>query len=240
MNACQKLMARLEMIIKNNEAGRWEDWIEEAYKARISLSATGFYAIPGVGYDMETNTGNVCNYHTYGVGCSVVEIDCLTGDHAVLKTNIVMDLGESMNPAIDVGQIEGAFMQGYGLFVLEQLLHSPSGKLLTRGPGNYKIPSFGDIPREFNVSLLRGSSEPRAVYSSKAVGEPPLFLAASVFFAIKNAIVAAREDNGISDPYNFQLDAPATCERIRMGCEDEITRNVPKIPESDAGWSIQL
>merc|ERR1712020_611020 len=96
------------------------------------------------------------------------------------------DLGESINPAIDVGQIEGAFIQGYGLFVMEQLLHSPStGRLLTKGPGAYKIPGFGDIPSEFNVSLLRGTPNPRAVFSSKAVGEPPLFLAASVFFAVK-------------------------------------------------------
>merc|ERR1711997_777067 len=98
-------------------------------------------------------------------GCSEVEIDCLTGDHIVLKTTIVM----------------------------EQLCHSQKGELLTRGPGAYKIPAFGDIPREFNVSLLRGSSNPRAVFSSKAVGEPPLFLASSVFFAIKDAIQAARK-----------------------------------------------
>ena len=117
----------------------------------------------------------------------------------------MMDLGESLNPAIDIGQVEGGFMQvsnllqasecsfscslltnqGYGLFVMEQLLHSPEGSLLTRGPGAYKIPSFNDVPAKFNVCLLRGASNPRAVYSSKAVGEPPLFLAASVFWAIK-------------------------------------------------------
>ena len=108
----------------------------------------------------------------------------------------MMDLGESLNPAIDIGQIEGGFMQGYGLFVLEQLLHTPEGSLLTRGPGAYKIPSFNDVPAQvrasapppqFHVCLLRGASNPRAVYSSKAVGEPPLFLAASVFWAIKVA-----------------------------------------------------
>ena len=94
-------------------------------------------------------------------------MDCLTGDHTVLKTDIVMDLGESINPVIDIGQIEGAFVQGYGLFVMEQLYHSQDGQLITRGPGAYKIPGFGDIPKEFNVSLLRGSKNPRAVFSSK-------------------------------------------------------------------------
>merc|ERR1712020_616483 len=136
------------------------------------------------------------------------------------------DLGESINPAIDVGQIEGAFIQGYGLFVMEQLLHSPStGRLLTKGPGAYKIPGFGDIPSQFNVCLLRGVSNPRAVYSSKAVGEPPLFLAASVFYAIKAAIRSARLETAASP--DFQLDSPATAERIRLGCEDEMVRRVP-------------
>ena len=97
-----------------------------------------------------------------------------------------MDIGESINPALDIGQIEGAFTQGYGMMTMEQLIQSPkTGHLLTKGPGAYKIPGFGDIPREFNVTLLKGVGNKRAVYSSKAVGEPPLFLASSVFFAIK-------------------------------------------------------
>lgn len=94
-------------------------------------------------------------------------------------------------------QIEGGFMQGYGLFMMEQLIHSPDGVLFTRGPGAYKIPAFGDIPDEFNVSLLRGSTNPKAVYSSKGIGEPPLFLSSSVFFAVRNAIKAARKEVGL-------------------------------------------
>jgi xanthine dehydrogenase/oxidase len=144
------------------------------------------------------------DYFAYGVGVSVVEIDCLTGDHTVLRTDIVMDVGESLNPAIDVGQIEGAFMQGYGLFVMEQMMHTPSGRIVTQGPGAYKLPSAGDIPASLNVSLLRGSSNPRAVYSSKAVGEPPLFLAASVFFAIRRAIIAARKETA-ANPAEVRL-----------------------------------
>jgi xanthine dehydrogenase/oxidase len=130
-----------------------------------------------------------------------------------------------LNPAIDIGQIEGAFMQGYGLFVLEELVYSPTGTNYTRGPGTYKLPGFGDIPGEFNVSLLKGVSNPRAVYSSKAVGEPPLFLGCAVFFALKDAIKAARKENGY-DPINFKLDSPATSARIRMACQDNITSKV--------------
>lgn len=187
-NACETLYERLQPYREKYPDEKWETWVTKAYFDRISLSSTGFYATPNLGYNFKTNTGNAFNYFTFGVGCSVVEIDCLTGDHDVLRTDIVMDLGESLNPAIDIGQIEGAFVQGYGLFVMEQLVHSPQGQLWTRGPGAYKIPGFGDIPAKFNVSLLRGAPNPRAVFSSKAVGEPPLFLAASAFFAIKNAI----------------------------------------------------
>ncbi len=154
-NACCEINKRLEPFRKENKS--WEEAVKAAYMDRVSLSATGFYATPGLCYNMETNTGKLFAYYTQGVACSVVEIDCLTGDHQVLKTDIVMDVGQSINPTIDIGQIEGAFMQGYGMFVMEQMIHSPSGVLLTRGPGAYKIPSFNDIPTEFNVSLLKGS-----------------------------------------------------------------------------------
>ena len=133
---------------------------------------------------------------------------------------------------------------------MEQLIHSPStGRLLTKGPGAYKIPGFGDIPSQFNVSLLRGTSNPRAVYSSKAVGEPPLFLASSVFFAIKNAIEAARSDatksqnSSIKESVKiFKLDAPATAERIRMACIDDLTEKIPElsIESEKMAWGIQV
>ena len=240
LEACTTINRRLEPYKKSNPEGSWEDWVKSAFFDRVSLSSTGFHGTPDIGYDFKTNSGNAFNYFTFGVACSVVEIDCLTGDHQVLRTDIVMDLGESLNPAIDIGQIEGGFMQGYGLFVMEQLIHSPNGVLLTRGPGAYKIPSFNDVPSEFNVCLLRGASNPRAVYSSKAVGEPPLFLAASVFFAIKNAIRSARQDAGVSPV--FHLDSPATSERIRIGCEDNFVQQVPQLPEEGTyrPWGIQV
>ena len=131
--ACKEINARLAKYKEANPAGAWEDWVRAAFFDRVSLSCVGFHATPDIGYDFNTNSGNAFNYFTYGVGSSMVEIDCLTGDHQVLKTDIVMDLGESLNPGIDIGQIEGGFMQGYGLFVMEQLIHSPSGGLLTKG-----------------------------------------------------------------------------------------------------------
>lgn len=239
LEACLVIKKRLAPFKEDNPTGSWEDWVKSAYFSRISLSSTGFHATPDIGYDFKTNSGNAFNYFTYGVACSEVEVDCLTGDHQVISTNIVMDLGESLNPAIDIGQIEGAFMQGYGLFMLEQILHTPKGALITRGPGAYKIPSFNDIPGVFNVSLLRGTPNPRAVFSSKAVGEPPLFLAASVFFAVKDAIGYARSENGLSKW--FDMDAPATAERIRMNCVDQFTKQVPELPPKGTftPWGIQ-
>lgn len=167
MHACQTLNERLKPIKEANPDDDWKMLIHKAYYARVSLSATGFYATPNVGWDPSIYSGKPFDYFTNGVGCSVVEIDCLTGDHQVLRTDIVMDVGSSLNPAIDIGQIEGAFMQGYGLFTLEEMIYSPNGTMFSRGPGVYKLPGFADIPAEFNVSLLTGSPNPRAVYSSK-------------------------------------------------------------------------
>lgn len=224
LNACNQLMERLTPYREKYPNEGWNDWISKAYFDRVSLSAAGFYSTPHLTWDSETNSGNIFNYFTYGVACSEVEIDCLTGDHQVIRTDIVMDLGSSLNPAIDIGQIEGAFIQGYGLYTLEELIYSPSGILYSKGPGMYKLPGFGDIPATFNVSLLKGSSNPRAVFSSKAVGEPPLVLASSVFFAIREAITAARQERNLDG--NFVLLSPASSARIRMACEDEFTEKV--------------
>jgi len=237
LNACKTIYDRLEPFRTKNPKGKWEDWVTAAYFDRVSLSATGYYATPGIGFDFKTKTGNPFNYFCFGAACSVVEIDCLSGDHEVKSTDIVMDVGESLNPAIDIGQVEGGFIQGYGLYTLEELRFSPQGFLLTKGPGMYKLPGFGDIPVEFNVALLRGAPNKKAVFSSKAVGEPPLFLAASVFFAIKDAIRAARLESGLTE--SFRLDSPATAERIRMGCEDKFTQKIPKVAEGTfKPWSV--
>lgn len=167
INACNIINERLTPYKGNNPNGKWEDWVSAAHVDRVHLAATGFYAAPKIQFDPKTNSGNLYEYFTYGVACSEVVIDCLTGDHQVLRTDIVMDLGESLNPAIDIGQIEGAFMQGYGFCTIEEMVFSSNGEALSRGPGAYKIPGFTDIPKVFNVSLLKGAPNPRAVYSSK-------------------------------------------------------------------------
>uniref|UniRef100_A0A3P8SP05 Xanthine dehydrogenase n=1 Tax=Amphiprion percula TaxID=161767 RepID=A0A3P8SP05_AMPPE len=242
LNACQMLVQRLEPYKAKNPKGSWEDWVKAAYFNRVNLSANGFYKTPDLGYDFDSNSGRVFNYFCYGVACSEVEIDCLTGAHKNLSSTIVMDVGNSLNPAIDIGQVEGGFMQGLGLFTLEELHYSPHGVLLTRGPGSYKIPAFGDIPTQLTVSLLRDAPNHKAVFASKAVGEPPLFLAASVFYAIKDAVSAARSESGLSGP--FRLDSPASAERIRNACSDRFTKLVGEPAPGWLGlfmpWSVQV
>ncbi|CAL8080403.1 unnamed protein product [Orchesella dallaii] len=244
LDACQKLVKRLEPFKKSNPNGTWEEWVGAAYFNKVNLSAVGFYDKLDFNYDFDKPndlTREPHSYTVYGAAVSEVEIDCLTGDHSVLKTDIVIDAGESLNPAVDVGQIEGAFMQGYGLLTMEELLYSPKGLMLTKGPGMYKIPSMGDIPRQFNISMLRGAPNPKAVYSSKGIGEPPLLLASSIFFAIKEAIKAARKEVGLSP--SFRLDAPATVEKIRLACEDEKVARVKegmKGIEGKVGWAMAM
>ena len=236
LNAVEKINARLAPIKEANPGLDWDGVVSQAYFARIGLSASGFYATPDLGYDFATNSGRAFNYFTFGAACAEVEIDVLTGDHQTLSSNIVMDVGSSLNPALDIGQVEGAFVQGCGLFTLEEMVYSPRGTTFTRGPGTYKIPGFKDIPVDFSVELLRNAPNERAVYSSKAVGEPPLFLGSCVYFAIKDAIAASRREFGNADPI-FRLDSPATCERIRMACGDAIAQAFP--PQKGDRWSVQ-
>uniref|UniRef100_A0A672MZ23 Aldehyde oxidase 1 n=1 Tax=Sinocyclocheilus grahami TaxID=75366 RepID=A0A672MZ23_SINGR len=223
-DACQILYNRLEPIRKKNPKGTWQNWITTAFLEKISLSATGYYRGHDLGMDWEKQEGKPYAYFTYAVGCSEVELDCLTGEY---RTDIVVDIGRSINPSIDIGQIEGAFMQGLGLYTMEELKFSPSGVLYTRGPGQYKIPSFCDVPLKFNIYLLAGSSNPHAIYSSKGIGEPTVFLGSCVFFAIKDAVTAARKDADLTGP--FQLNSPATPERACLACATHFTKMVREL-----------
>uniref|UniRef100_A0A9J7XLU4 Aldehyde oxidase 6 n=1 Tax=Cyprinus carpio carpio TaxID=630221 RepID=A0A9J7XLU4_CYPCA len=239
-DACQILYNRLEPIRKKNPKGTWQNWIITAFLQKISLSATGYYRGHDLDMDWEKQEGKPYAYFTYAVGCSEVELDCLTGEYRTLRTDIVVDIGRSINPSIDIGQIEGAFMQGLGLYTMEELKFSPSGVLYTRGPSQYKIPSFCDVPLKFNVYLLAGSSNPHAIYSSKGIGEPTVFLGSSVFFAIKDAVTAARKDAGLTGP--FQLNSPATPERACLACATHFTQMVRD--ESTSGpaqpWALNI
>ncbi|XP_068339834.1 xanthine dehydrogenase 1-like [Pyrus communis] len=227
LDACEKIKARMKPIASQQNFSSFAELASACYVERIDLSAHGFYITPENDFDWTTGKGNPFNYFTYGAAFAEVEIDTLTGDFHTRVANVFLDLGYSLNPAIDVGQIEGAFVQGLGWVALEELkwgdpAHkwiSP-GCLYTSGPGNYKIPSINDVPFKFSVSLLKGHPNVKAIHSSKAVGEPPFFLASAVFFAIKDAIIAARAEVGSNEW--FPLDNPATPERIRMACLDEI------------------
>uniref|UniRef100_A0A8C9VGJ1 Aldehyde oxidase 6 n=1 Tax=Scleropages formosus TaxID=113540 RepID=A0A8C9VGJ1_SCLFO len=237
--ACETLLQRLEPVIREDPKGTWQSWIKAAFFKKIGLSATGYYRGPDTYMDWKKQEGQPYAYFTYGTCCSEVEVDCLTGDYQTLRTDIVMDIGRSINPSIDIGQIEGAFMQGLGLYTMEERKFSPSGMLYPRGPAQYKIPAVCDMPLKFNVYLLAGSSNLHAIYSSKGIGEPVLFLGSSVFFAIKDAVAAARKDVGLGGP--FKLDSPACPEETCLACASCFVQMVPvPKPGSFQPWAIDV
>lgn len=191
------------------------EFVNLAYHHRVSLSATGFYRTPKIRYDRETASGRPFYYYANGAAVSEVVIDTLTGEYRVERVDICHDVGRSLNPAIDIGQIEGGFIQGMGWLTSEELAWDDQGQLLTVGPATYKIPAIGDTPAQFHVELLPDSPNAEAtIFRSKAVGEPPLMLAISVWCAIRDAI-ASIGDYKIHPP----LDTPATPERVLMACE---------------------
>jgi len=225
-NACQELNARLQPYReKLGPDATMKEIAHAAYFDRTNLSAQGFYKTPDIGYVWGANTGQMFFYFTQGVAAAEVEIDTLTGDWTCRRADVKMDVGRSINPAIDYGQIEGAFVQGQGLFTTEESLwHRASGGIFTKGPGNYKIPGFRDIPQVFNVSLLKDVEweNLRTIQRSRGVGEPPLFMGSCVFFAIRDALKAARKEFGETSV--LQLQSPATPERIRISCADPILK----------------
>ncbi|KAH8090191.1 xanthine dehydrogenase [Aureococcus anophagefferens] len=259
LDACHQILARLRPVYDRRRAAG--DSLElaavagDAFFNRIDLSAHGFYAVDGArcGYDWDRPNGDrgmPFNYWTQGAAVAEVELDCLTGDFEVRRADVLVDLGCSINPALDVGQIEGAFVQGAGWLTTEELIVSeaghgedanhawfgaPPGTLLTNGPGNYKLPSFNDAPRDFRVELLDRADNVHCVHSSKAVGEPPFFLGASVLFALQHAVQARRADRGV--PGYLGLRAPATPGKLRMHCRDAIAdAAVARLGRDPATW----
>ncbi len=182
----------------------------KAHLGRVSLSSTGYYATPGIAYDREAHRGRPFYYFAYGAAVSEVVIDTLTGEHRVLAVDILHDVGRSLNPAIDLGQIEGGFVQGQGWLTTEELVFDAAGKLLTHSPATYKIPTASDRPRHFSIHLWDGENVEPTIGRSKAVGEPPFMLALSVFSALSAAVAATARDKRALPP----LDAPATPEAI--------------------------
>ena len=187
-----------------------------SWDQRVSLSATGYYRTPKIHWDAKTNTGRPFYYFVYGAAAAEVAIDTLTGEMRVLRAELLQDCGKSLNPALDLGQIEGAFVQGMGWLTTEELCWDAAGRLKSHGPSTYKIPGSRDVPPRFNVRLLSDAPNKEAtVFRSKAVGEPPLMLAISVWLAVRDAI-ASLADYKIAPV----LDAPATPERILSAIDD--------------------
>ncbi|NDH53627.1 MAG: xanthine dehydrogenase molybdopterin binding subunit [Betaproteobacteria bacterium] len=178
--------------VRSPKASRsFESVVKMAYANRIQLWSDGFYRTPKIHYDKETLTGRPFYYFSYGAACTEVAIDTLTGESRVLAIDILHDVGRSINPAIDQGQIEGGFVQGMGWLTTEQLVWNPQGALTTHAPSTYKIPSAGDVPAHFKLSFWNQPNREDNVFGSKAVGEPPFMLAISVFEALREAVAAA-------------------------------------------------
>ena len=196
--------------------------VRRAYFDRVSLSATGYYRTPEIHYDRANHHGRPFYYYAYGAACSEVVIDTLTGENKVTRVDILHDCGRSLNPAVDAGQIEGGFIQGMGWLTTEELVFDAKGALRTHAPSTYKIPTAGDRPDAFNLAFWAGENREATIHRSKAVGEPPLMLAISVFSALTDAVASVAGHRVTPD-----LDAPATPERILAAVEDVRRRARP-------------
>ena len=185
----------------------WQEMIASAYQARVSLSATGFYKTPDIAWDRIKGVGRPFLYFAYGAAVTEVVIDTLTGENRILRCDILHDCGASLNPALDIGQIEGGFVQGAGWLTMEELVWDAAGHLKTHAPSTYKIPACSDRPEVFNVDLWPGQNSQKTVYRSKAVGEPPFMHGISAFLALSNAVSAC-------GPRYPDLQAPATSEEV--------------------------
>ncbi|OCX92006.1 MAG: xanthine dehydrogenase molybdopterin binding subunit [Pseudomonas sp. K35] len=193
----------------------FDELIQQAYFGQVSLSSTGFYRTPKIYYDRSQARGRPFYYYAYGAACSEVIVDTLTGEYKMLRSDILHDVGASLNPAIDIGQVEGGFVQGLGWLTMEELVWNDKGKLMTSGPASYKIPAVADMPLDLRVKLVENRKNPEdTVFHSKAVGEPPFMLGISVWCAIKDAVASLAD-------YKVQpkIDAPATPERVLWGVE---------------------
>ena len=200
---------------------KFNSLIKEAYLNRVSLSSSGFYATPKIHFDKKNFKGRPFLYFCYGAAVSEVMIDALTGENKIIRTDILHDTGKAINPAIEIGQIEGGFVQGAGWLTMEEVNWKSNGQITTHSPSTYKIPAASDMPEKFNVEIFKkGKNVEQVINKSKTTGEPPLMLAMSVFYAIKNAIASVGN-------YAFypNLDAPATPEKILMSI-DKLKRKI--------------
>ena len=208
-------------VVAGTQTVAFTDLVEAAYMERVSLSSTGFYKTPDIHWDRESGKGNPFYYFAYGACATEVSVDTLTGEYRLLRTDILHDVGKSLNPAVDIGQIEGGYIQGVGWLTTEELWWDKAGVLKTHAPSTYKIPLASDIPEEFNVHLAEWSENPaRTIRRSKAVGEPPLMLAVSVVEALSMAVASVADYKECP-----RLDTPVTAERVLLAIEKMKTGN---------------
>ncbi|PWR23454.1 xanthine dehydrogenase molybdopterin binding subunit [Zavarzinia compransoris] len=210
------------MVQIGAESLSFAEFARRAYGARIQLSASGFYKTPKIHWDRASGKGKPFYYYAYGAACSEVAVDTLTGEYRVLRVDILHDVGKSLNPAIDIGQIEGGFIQGMGWLTTEELWWDGRGRLRTHAPSTYKIPACGDRPLHFEVALFDNENAEPTVFRSKAVGEPPFMLGFSVLHALSDAVASVAD-------YRLcpRLDAPATPERVLAALEALQARAIP-------------
>jgi len=204
---------RDDRVFIGNESLSFTELARKCIQARVALSEAGHYATPKITWDRASATGRPFFYFAYGAACSEVIVDTLTGENRLLRADILHDVGRSLNPAIDIGQIEGGFVQGMGWLTTEELVFDREGRLLTHAPSTYKIPVASDVPADFNVALYPNVNREETVYRSKAVGEPPIMLANSVFCALADAV------HSLDPSQPVPLHAPATPEAILRACE---------------------
>ena len=188
----------------------FKELCQKAYFNQVQLSATGFYKTPDLKFDATTLKGKPFHYFAFGMAMVEVEINGFTGEHFLRQVDITHDCGNSLLPNIDIGQIEGAFAQGYGWLTMEEFLHSPKGDVITHGPSTYKIPTGGDLPEHFKVELLEKAPQDNVIHGSKAVGEPPFMLAIGAVTALRHAIQAF----GADENQAVALKLPATSEHV--------------------------
>ena len=220
-------------VVSPAQTCSFEAVVASAYAARVQLWSDGFYRTPKIHYDKATLTGRPFYYFAYGAACCEVAIDTLTGESRVLRVDVLHDVGRSINPAIDIGQIEGGFVQGMGWLTTEELVWDAQGQLRTHAPSTYKIPTAGDVPAHFRVDLWPEPNREDNVFGSKAVGEPPFMLAISVFEALRDAVAQARntqaalQQGAPPGTERVVLDAPATAERVLAALQPTPTTPAP-------------
>ena len=210
-----KPVYRNSMVKFKGKTFLFNSLVKEAYLNRVSLSSSGFYSTPKIHFNNKTFLGRPFLYFCYGAAVSEVLVDTLTGENKILRVNILHDHGRAINPAIEKGQIEGGFVQGAGWLTIEEVNWKSNGELTTHSPSTYKIPAVNDMPEKFNVEIYKNLNKENVVNKSKTTGEPPLMLAMSVFFAIKDAIASVRNYTKIP-----KLNSPATPEAILLSIKN--------------------